>query len=1502
MSWRFWATRYGSPRAAATTVGLLLLTLAITLVLHQVAGKILEPAGELGKAIVANLPWTVVLLWLLYAGVPYALMLCGAFGVLLPNSACGQPYFSAPLGLLAFALVARALPFDPALRSWMAYGVFFFAAFCAAAVSSIVALSAGARGGWMAWQSNWMLQLLQDALLTGGIALAAGNWIERVKRQRLGAIPVRRLAPQLTIFAFPAMLAILIGFCLTWAITAERPLSLAIEQLEASTTRQMLETAHREAALRNGALVALLLGAVCGGASLMLLMMQRYREQLRAEITRGTEALRRRHLQLGALQQATEATGHSLDPHSVCQAMATTLARLTDAAQVAVYMPSAQNRAQLELVHQQNVRPASFQHGVTLPVQGSLSGKCLESGAIVSVKTGLPDLIQPPELRPSFKEHHLESMLCIPILGEGSTVGVASLSFDTPYAPDEEEERLFRLIGRAIGTALERAATHDRARRYAADLAGLYRFSQQLAVESEEPRLLDAAASGAMSLLNAEVVAFFLASGDSDATSYRCSALHGSRENQESLRQFVVHLHEPGLLGEALRERRTQVAGTRAAGPDRHVLAKGWTESSAIIVPLPPPGADLPLPGVMIIAFGAAKQIGLEESGLAEEIARQAAAGLRRARLIEKTRQQAAELRLLEQIGRTLSQRLSTAVALEQLVQNVNKVVAVKWASVFAFDPDSQSLRVRATTFTQPGANEINIPMTARSIVVSCLREGRTLHAPDMFNDPRTNKELNIKFQTASGVCVPLGPAGQRFGVLMVNNPTPGSFSADEIRRLEALAQLASAAIERARIYEESMQRADELILLNEVGHLLVENPALEQTLQRIAELVNRAFQASGTAFLLLNRRKDALVGRGVSGLHSRKLRFARIPLTVDDVTTRAYKLNQVQTVENSTDERLHPMVLKRLPTFSSGVAVPMSGAHGPAGVLVLWKDQPCRFKGRELQSLSAVARLAAAAVYREELGQALSASEERLQDIVDGLHVMIFSIDTRGMLLSFNAACERVSGRKRAEVLGQGMARVASEKPEERARINAFIQAAFQTGDSSSELTVNWGAPDGSERKIKIRGSFLRGADGKVNGMVCLGMDVTEQALLEAQLMQAQKMESVGALAGGMAHDFNNLLGGILGQCSLAKAQNVSDPVLSGCVAKIEAAAQRGADLTSKLMAFARKSVLQPRAVDIAALIQECAELLSGSLPRSISIQTKIEPNLPPVHGDPTQLQQVLLNLCVNARDAMPGGGTLTIAAEPISTMASGTESVLMPTGVQIEVADTGIGMSEYVLQHIFEPFFTTKEPGKGTGLGLSLVFGIVRSHGGQINVESKPGGGTKFTIRLPSLRPRKSRTTTISPGSSAEQSAVPESSAMMKAVALGGSEPILLIDDDAMLRETTRALLERLGYKIRACSNGVDALKALDGGFVPALVLLDVVMPGLAGVPLLKEIRQRAPQAPVVLVSGYSTDQMVQAMLENGAFELVQKPFTMEALATAIRRALDSVKVKSAGLGSGL
>lgn len=394
---------------------------------------------------------------------------------------------------------------------------------------------------------------------------------------------------------------------------------------------------------------------------------------------------------------------------------------------------------------------------------------------------------------------------------------------------------------------------------------------------------------------------------------------------------------------------------------------------------------------------------------------------------------------------------------------------------------------------------------------------------------------------------------------------------------------------------------------------------------------------------------------------------------------------------------------------------------------------------------------------------------------------------------------------------------------------------------------------------------------------------DVTErersQAALKAseeQLRQAQKMEAVGRLAGGIAHDFNNLLTAIHGNAQLLLDELPADPRLQADVQEIIRATDRATSLTRQLLAFSRRQVLQPRVIDVNAILADMERMLSRLIGEHIQLETQLAPDLPTIKADPGQFEQVILNLVVNARDAMPAGGTLTIETGPVEI---GNDTHFAEPGLRpgpharIRVTDTGTGMQPDVLARIFEPFYTTKEQGKGTGLGLSTAYGIVQQTGGQLQVESAPGAGTSFTILIP-----------------AAQEPV-ESSAAAKVAVSRGSETILLVEDEAAVRRLARRVLERAGYRVIEAETGSAALEWARSNTDPIdLLLTDVVMPEIGGRALAQGIIGSRPNVRLLYMSGYTEDEAVHTGVIQDGIPFLEKPFTPVALIRKVRETLDS------------
>ncbi|UCD56012.1 MAG: response regulator, partial [Candidatus Hydrogenedentota bacterium] len=430
---------------------------------------------------------------------------------------------------------------------------------------------------------------------------------------------------------------------------------------------------------------------------------------------------------------------------------------------------------------------------------------------------------------------------------------------------------------------------------------------------------------------------------------------------------------------------------------------------------------------------------------------------------------------------------------------------------------------------------------------------------------------------------------------------------------------------------------------------------------------------------------------------------------------------------------------------------------------------------------------------------------------------------------------------------------------------------------DSSGSQTLDLElcCKDGTAIWAETKVSFLYGSGGRPTGLLGVSRDITEKMQLQNQLFQAQKMESIGTLAGGIAHDFNNLLGGILGYASLMKTNLRKNNRVFSFAETIEKSANRAAELTAQLLAFARGGRYEARILNLNIVVDETLEIISRTFDKSIDIEVHSHESLPTIEADAGQIQQVLMNLCVNARDAMLDGGKLTIETnvETLTKRYAKTHAGTKPGSyVTLSVTDTGVGMDKESVERIFEPFFTTKEKGKGTGLGLSVVYGVVRNHGGHVRVRSEPGKGSTFKIYLPvSGKPEKEYS---------YESEMPQ----------GGGELILVVDDEEVIRSLAKDTLESNGYRVLLAHNGVEAVKIYGkyNGDI-GLVIIDMVMPKMGGRETFLKLKKINPQVKVLLSTGYSQNGEAKEMLNDGVIGFVQKPYQLGDLLSKVRSALD-------------
>jgi PAS domain S-box-containing protein len=487
-------------------------------------------------------------------------------------------------------------------------------------------------------------------------------------------------------------------------------------------------------------------------------------------------------------------------------------------------------------------------------------------------------------------------------------------------------------------------------------------------------------------------------------------------------------------------------------------------------------------------------------------------------------------------------------------------------------------------------------------------------------------------------------------------------------------------------------------------------------------------------------------------------------------------------------------------------------------------------------------------------------AAQERMQAIIDNSPALVIVKDTEQRYLLVNRRWEEICGVQGDEVLGHTSAEVLGE----RSPGNDDVDREVITTGEVREHMATMPRPDGEEITFLVVKFPLRDAEGQTYAVCTIATDITERrrsaeerAELEARLAQAQRLESVGQLAGGVAHDFNNLLSVILTCVGFAQRELPPDHPVRDDVEEIGRAADRAAALTRQLLMFSRREVVKPRVVDVAALVRDIERLLDRTLSERVALRISCGPDVPPVLIDPAQLEQVLVNLAVNARDAMPEGGTLSIAVSGIDG------------GVRITAADDGAGMPAEVRERAFEPFFTTKEAGEGTGLGLATVHGVVTDAGGTVDINSEVGGGTVVTIFLPAAHAAVT---------------APEEPDRPSDRAPGGASVLVVEDQDPVRRQACR-ILEDNSYSVREAASADEALASWE----PVDVLVtDVVMPGMSGQQLAEHARELVPGLRIVFMSGHTDDVVVRDHARQGDIAFVQKPFTRDSLLRAVEDAL--------------
>ena len=670
---------------------------------------------------------------------------------------------------------------------------------------------------------------------------------------------------------------------------------------------------------------------------------------------------------------------------------------------------------------------------------------------------------------------------------------------------------------------------------------------------------------------------------------------------------------------------------------------------------------------------------------------------------------------------------------------------------------------------------------------------------------------------------------------------------------------------------------------------LLAETNSLAEALPQILQALSDALQWDACAYWSLDPSRNELNCAGVY-----KAPFSANPKPLDAKTLTCQldqglvgrvwtsgKPDWSEDMLRSDDDSCFGLAAEL--QLRGAFAFPVLMCQEVCGVLALFSSQKQKRDPWLTDIMSEFGKQLGHFIARKRDEEMLQHSEERFRQLAENIHEVFWMVDTReDRVIYVSPSCEEVWGRSSAHFMVEQNALLKFVHPEDRARVLASYQKQKHGEVTGEEYRIV--RPDQSIRWISSRAFPVTNSAGQVYRIVGIMVDITDQKQLEERLRQAQKMEAVGQLAGGVAHDFNNLLTVILGYGEILLAQTKPTHESYELLEQIQKAGERAASLTRQLLAFGRKQTLQVKVLNINDIVQDMTKLLRRMIGEDITMIVNASPTLGQVQADPSQVERILMNLASNARDAMPTGGSLTFStsnvelleakSRPDSEMAAGSY-------VLLTVTDTGMGMDEVTRLHAFEPFFTTKDVGKGTGLGLATVYGIIKQSNGHIELESQVGHGTTFRIYLPQL---------ATPGVQTAELELP--SAIRR-----GKETLLLVEDEEIVRRLTSHILQSSGYTVLTASSGEEALQFCrehEGEI--SLLVTDILMPEMNGVRLAELALEVRKDMKVLFISGYSNNILESYGNVDSSSAFLSKPVSPKVLTNKVREMLDSPTSKAA------
>ena len=1173
--------------------------------------------------------------------------------------------------------------------------------------------------------------------------------------------------------------------------------------------------------------------------------------------------------------------------------------------------------------------------GQRLPPGSGVSGRAVAERRVVTS----PDQLADPGLRfPAWaleriRQERYRSGTAVPLMVRDEVLGTLFLGDAAGRLLPDDQLAVLSAFADQAAVAIHAAQLHERLGQRLEGLQALARIDELLLSSLDSDAILAEIARAAALLMRAAQVRVWIPEEASQTLVERAVAGEMVEEGFPVRRLRFGQ----GVAGWVAEHRRPLEIPDFSV--DERVVMPEWFRArgltSAILLPIVHAESLL---GVLSLIGRAPFRLDPDDRSLLQSFVAQSALALRNARLFEESERRRREAERLAEVGRLLAETRDPELVAQRIADSARELLDAQVATVYRQDSESGDLVALAASGERAPAFDRGLVLPRGTGVAGlAVRFGRAVSSPDVLADPQVTltAEVRARIEAASHrsvLAVPLSVERRVIGALAVGDRSARAFGAGEVRLAQALAAQAAVALDTAHQYEAVERHRREAEVLAELVADINASRDLDAILRRIGEgardlcgsdLAGVALREAGSSAVIFSHWPGARLdygsvrvepGKGVGGMVLATGRPFRTDCYAEDSRiTQDYR-------DIATGEGI-----------VAAMAVPVGREDRIDGLLYVHNRSPRPFTGRDEAILIRLADHAARAIGNARLTDALRTRQAHLEALLEASRELSRIQPVASLLGRVTQLCGRLLdsnsvGIRLVEgddlVISEGWGDARQVMVTQRLKVGQSL-SGIVAASGESLLVEDIGSDERVEpahREAARRLGYTRwlGVPLKVGERVLGVLSVNrggnrpftgedleiatafasqataalENARLyreaqeayaslaqtQAQLGQSQKMEAVGRLAGGIAHDFNNLLTVVIGRSELALARLRGDDPLRRDLGLIQSTSQRAAGLVRQLLAFSRKQVLRPEVLDLGAVVAGLQGMLRRLIGEDIDLLAVVAPGLGRVTADPGQLEQVIVNLVVNARDAMPGGGRITIETANVDldeAVAAEREGLRPGAYVRLAVRDTGHGMDAETQARIFEPFFTTKEVGKGTGLGLATVYGIVKQSEGAIRVESQAGRGTTFTIHLPRV----------------PEEAAPAPAAAAPATLLRGTETILLVEDDPELRALGIEVLQASGYTVLEAREGNEALLVMERHPGPLhLLVTDVVMPRMGGRALAERLASLRPELRVLFMSGYSEAAIAQHGVLDPGTAFMPKPFTPEGLTRKVREVLDA------------